>query len=181
MPQFRLTQKYAKDCHISILSDPQPVIHPLDDWFIDVIRVKRKKIAMATHAQSTFTFFIPYAEVGGATAIPDCIGILLKEFLYDHDLSEWAEQVEALFAETTKFCKTVDRKILGHMNDFKRGVDAYTEYSPECVHPLSWEQVANMINDTPVNFAAVGSTYPTEMLGKLIGHPLKRPSRNYSG
>lgn len=86
MPQFRLTQKYAKDCRISALSDPQPVNHPLDDWFIDVIRVNRKKIAMATHAQSTFTLFIPYAEVGGAAAIPDCIGNLLKEFLYHHDL-----------------------------------------------------------------------------------------------
>lgn len=51
---------------------------------------------MATHAQSVFTFFIPYAEVVGAASVPECIGILLKEFLYNQDLSEWAEQIESL-------------------------------------------------------------------------------------
>ena len=64
MPQFRLTKKYADDYRLKTLLNPQEVLHPLDDWFIDVMRIKRKKIAIATHAKSTFTFFIPYAEVG---------------------------------------------------------------------------------------------------------------------
>ena len=34
MAQFRLTQKFAKDCGISNLSNPEDTSHPLDDWFI---------------------------------------------------------------------------------------------------------------------------------------------------
>ena len=171
MPQFRLTQKYAKDCRIGVLPDPRPALHPLDDWFIDVIRVNRKKIAMATHAQSTFTLFIPYAGMGGAAAVPEAIGIQLKEFLSHHNLLEWVEQVSVLFSETVTFSKTADRRILGHMNDFKWCVKGYTEHLSE---PINWSQIANKINNMPVNFAAAGEyIYPTEMLGRLIGHQFK--------
>lgn len=80
MPQFRLTQKYAKDYKIKELSEPAVIAHPLDDWFIDVIRANRKKIAMVTHAQSTLTFFIPYSEAGGAIFIPKHIVFRLRNF-----------------------------------------------------------------------------------------------------
>jgi hypothetical protein len=80
MPQFRLTQKYAKDCRINTLLEPQPVVHPLDDWFIDVMRVHRKKIAMVTHAQSTFTLFIPYAEIGGLSLFQIVLVFYSKNF-----------------------------------------------------------------------------------------------------
>lgn len=174
MPQFRLTQKYAKDCHINTLSDPQLVVHPLDDWFIDVIRINRKKIAMATHAQSTFTFFIPYATVSKAAAIPAYIGELLKEFLYSHGLLEWAEGVDMLFSETTRFCKTANRKILGHMNDFRQCAKAYAEHPPNCAPPINWDQIANKINNMPVNFSADNQyIFPIKLLAKLIGHSLK--------
>lgn len=181
MPQFRLTQKYAKDCHVSVLSDPQPIEHPLDDWFIDVIRVNRKKIAVATHAKSAFSLFIPYAEAGSAVAIPEGIGILLKEFLCFHDLLEWAEQIDVLFSGTVRFCKTIDRKILGHMNDFKRCIACYVQYSPVCVHPIHWGQIADMINNMPVNLAAAGGyIYPTEALGQLLGKSIKKTAANKS-
>jgi hypothetical protein len=174
MPQFRLTKKYAADYRIGALLEPQNVLHPLDDWFIDVIRVKRKKIAMATHAQSVFTFFMPYAEVGGAASIPECIGILLKEFLYDQDLSEWAEQIESLFRKPAIFCKTVDKKILGHMNDFKRCVISYINYSPNGIDPINWDHLAKKVNSMPINFSEENRyIYPVEMLGSLLGYPLK--------
>jgi len=174
MPQFRLTHKYAKDCQISTLSQPQAINHPLDDWFIDIIRINRKKIAIATHAQSTFTLFIPYAEVGGAKEIPENIGILLKIFLQNHGLSEWSKQVEILFSEPITFCKTVDKKILGHMNDFKWCAASYIDDSPGCLHPIDWNQVANRINTMPVNFSLANQfIFPIEMLGKLIGCSLK--------
>ncbi len=46
MPQFRLTQKFAKDLRITNLEDPQDTVSIFDDWVIDVIRVQRKKVAM---------------------------------------------------------------------------------------------------------------------------------------
>lgn len=173
MPQFRLTEKYAKDCRINNLSAPQSALHLLDDWFIDVIRVNRKKVAMATHAQSAFTFLIPYAEIGGAVAIPEGIGILLKELLYENDLSAWAEQVDRLFYEPAIFCKTVNRSILGHMNDFSRLVKGYADHYASLHSPISWDKMTKKINRTPINFATTEqSLYPVEILGKLIGHSL---------
>lgn len=171
MPQFRLTQKYAKDCHMTILAEPEPVDHPLDDWFVDVMRVDRKKIAMVTHAQSTFTFLIPYAEVKKATAVPEYMSRLLVKFLQEQNLSQWVEQAALLFSGSKRFCKTADRKILAHMNDFKRCVDGFTKYSPICEHPIRWEQVANMINEMPVNFSVANQyIFPKEMLKNLIAH-----------
>lgn len=169
MVQFRLTQKYAKDCRVSVLSEPKAVTHPLDDWFIDVIRVHRKKIAMVTHAQSAFTCFIPYAEAGGAVAIPEGIGMLLKKFLSDYNLSKWEEQVDELFSKTATFCKTMDRKILGYMNNFKQCVEGFIDYSPECMNPICWNSISDMINNMSVNFGAVNKySYPTEMSKKLL-------------
>ncbi len=174
MRQFRLTKKYAKDCRITTLAEPSLVTHPLDDWFIDLIRVNRKKIAMATHAQSTFTFFIPYTEAGGAAAIPEYISILLKKFLYNHELSDWAKKIDDLFNHPIDFCNTVDRKILGHMNDFKCCADSCIDDSSYYSNTINLDQVFETINSMPVNFAAAGEyIYPIEILGKLLGHPLK--------
>ena len=86
--QYRLTKKFAVDCRIESLSTPCNTMSPLDDWFIDVFRVNRKKIAMVTHAISTYTFFVPYAEVGGARMIPGHINKLLTDFLYRENFTQ---------------------------------------------------------------------------------------------
>ena len=64
MVQFRLTKKFATDIRVTQLTSPCDVTLILDDWFIDVIRVKRKKVAIATHAKSLITFLLPYEQAG---------------------------------------------------------------------------------------------------------------------
>ena len=59
---------------------PDACNQPYDNWFIDVIRAHRKKIAMIRHAHSLLTFLIPYAEVGDTKAIPDSIPVLINQF-----------------------------------------------------------------------------------------------------
>ena len=80
MPQFRLTQKVANDCKIKQLLEPVHTTHVLDDWFVDRMIMFHKKIAVITHAKSTFTFFIPYAEAGGAKKLPFYFSHKLRNF-----------------------------------------------------------------------------------------------------
>jgi hypothetical protein len=125
VPQFRLTQKFATDCKIKQLPEPAATENPLDDWFIDRLIIDRKKVAMITHAKSTFTFFTPYADAGGAKSIIDYFKCQLKELFLANSLPTLALEVDKLFVGKPVYTKTVDRKILGHMNDFRRCSEPY--------------------------------------------------------
>jgi len=120
MAQFRLTKKFATDMKVSKLGSPSLATPILDDWFIDVIRVQRKKVAMVTHAKSLLTVLLPYEKVGGAKSAPDAIAVSLKKFLKESKLDVSEEQVSQIFSNPHTFCKTDNRKVLGYMNDFKR-------------------------------------------------------------
>ncbi len=169
MPQFRLTQKYAQDCRVGELIEPSPMRHLLDDWFIDVIRIQRKKVAMIVHAKSLFTFLLPYADIGGARNVPACLQVLLQNFLEEHELSDRYKQLENLFRREAVFCKTNDRRVLGHMNDFKRCLEAPVNYGPRADSPANFEELADVINQIPINFGADKySSNPLKQFLKLL-------------
>ena len=168
MAQFRLTKKFATDIRATKLAQPNPVSRILDDWFIDVIRVQRKKVAMATHAKSLLTFLLPYEEVGGAKSVPDGVGVLLDMFLRENDLDVGEGQVEKIFSEPPTFCKTDNRKVLGHMNDFKNCVQATVFHHDMNFHDINWDEVMHSINHTPVNMQ--GYTYPIDIAKRLFSN-----------
>lgn len=174
MPQFRLTQKFATDCKIKKLPEPVVTPHPLDDWFIDRMIVDRKKIAMITHAKSIFTFFIPYADAGSAKEMITYFGFQLKKLFQRNSLPALIVELDKLFAEETTFVKTVDRKILGHMNDFKRCAEPY----PDDPLPVDWHDTAERINNMPTKDGKHDWLYPVERFNKLLDINLpKRKSR----
>lgn len=177
MPLFRLTQKFATDCKANRLVEPIVTSHPLDDWFIDRMIVDRKKIAMITHAKSTFTFFIPYADAGGAKGIIDYLKIQLKTLFQRNSLTTLALEVENLFSEELMFAKTVDRKILGHMNDFKRCAEPY----PDDPRPLDWNEIQERINNMPTKGNKQDWLYPIERFNALLSiHLPKRRARLFN-
>lgn len=171
MAQFRLTQKYAKDRGVKRLDEPPVTTHPLDDWLIDVIRIQRKKVAMVTHVQSIFTFLIPYGEVGGALAIPGAIGALLQHFLYEHDMAKWIPAVEKSFSEEAHFYKTINKKVLGHMNDFKRCIEHFIYSVPKDAVDL--KTIENYLNKTLINFPPLRTYCSLKEILKylLVNHP----------
>jgi len=169
MPQFRLTQKYAKDFRVEKLIEPNPMTHLLDDWFIDVIRIQRKKVAMVVHAKSLFTFLLPYAEIGCAVNVPACIGVLLQEFMQKNDLMDRHEQVIKLFCGPMIFCKTNDRRVLGHMNDFKRYVEFFLEAHDSLSTQINLKQLAKEINQTPIKFGVSEYGDPLKQFLRILG------------
>lgn len=170
MPQFRLTQKFAADCKIKQLIEPAATMRSLDDWFIDRMIVDRKKIAMITHAKSTFTFFIPYADAGGAKGVINYFKIQIKEMFQRNALPTLSLDVDNLFSEELVFTKTVDRKILGHMNDFKRCAEPY----PDDPRPINWHDIAERINNMPTKGDPQDWLYPIERFNVLLGIHLPR-------
>lgn len=164
MPQFRLTQKFATDCKIKQLLLPAHTNNPLDDWFIDRLIVDRKKIAMITHGKSAFTFFIPYADAGGAKGMIGYFKEQLKELFLRNSLPVLALEVDKLFTEEPIYTKTVDKKILGHMNDFRR----CSEPHPDSSFPIDWQDTATRINNMAINAGSRDSSFPIENFNKLL-------------
>lgn len=165
MPQFRLTKKFATDCKIRGLLEPAATKNPLDDWFIDRLIFDRKKVAMITHGKSAFTLFIPYADAGGAKGMIDYFKEQLKELFLRNSLPALALEVDKLFADELTYTKTVDRKILGHMNDFRRCSEPY----PGDPYPIDWQDKAERINNMPLNAGSRHSSYAIENFNKLLG------------
>lgn len=55
--------------------------------------------------------------------------------------------VDKLFSEEATFTKTIDRKNLGHMNDFRRCSVPYAG-NP---YSIDWLDKAELINNMPIN------------------------------
>jgi hypothetical protein len=153
------------DCKIKYLLEPINVSHPLDDWFIDCMYVHRRKVAIITHARTKFTFFIPYAEAGGAKMIPSYFISQLKELFNRNLLPSIAEEIEKLFNQEFMFTRTIDKKILGHMNDFKR----CAEPLPDELYPINWQETAFRINNMPINASSKNCSFLLMQFKNLLG------------
>jgi hypothetical protein len=165
MPQFRLTKKFAIDCKISQLHEPSITEHPLDDWFIDYMLAHRKKIAVITHAKTTFTFFIPYSEASGAKNIIPCFKNKLRHFFEAHSLPELALEIENFFMNDLLYTKTVDRKILGNMNDFIRCAAPFFDEPSS----IDWDDRMARTNIMPIYACKPNGFYPLERFNELLG------------
>ncbi len=97
----------------------------------DVFRADRKKIAILTHVQTLISFIFPYSEVGGGKNVLELLPIHHEEYLKDNDLDEFVDSMIAIFNQPHIFTKTENRKVLGHMNDFKRTVLCSLDKTPE--------------------------------------------------
>ena len=150
MAQFRLTRKFADDVKIKDLQAPELVTPILDDWFIDTMRVQRKKVAVATHGKSLLTFLFPYEQIGGAKSVPDCIPVLLAEFFHVNDMQINRKTLNSIFRSTNVFCKTNQRTITGHMNDFKKCIDIKVRYDEVDFYEIQWDELMNSINTIPL-------------------------------
>jgi len=166
MAQFRLTKKFATDMKVSKLEIPRLATVILDDWFIDFIRVQRKKVAMVTHAKSLLTFLLPYEKVGGAKFVPDAITVSLKKFLKEKGLDVRDEQIKQVFSTPHVFCKTDNRKVLGHMNDFKRCIEVGIHYDGLSFDAIVWDDIMHSINNMPID--TQGYKYATELAVELF-------------
>jgi hypothetical protein len=166
MTQFRLTQKFAKDLSINKLNEPKEALSIFDDWFIDTIQINRKKVALITHSITFLSFLAPYRHFGGAKNIPSCIKDFLIDFLEKNKLNQYISNIEVLFHASVTFCKTKDRRVLGHMNDFKGFIDAYTYNIP--FENISWDDLIIKINNILAGDSKGNYNRPIDLMLALV-------------
>lgn len=170
MPQFRLTKKFSIDCKVNNLSEPLAPLHPLDDWGIDRMVVDRRKVAIITHVKSAYTFFIPYADAGGAKGIVACFKMRLIKLFHDNGIDSMVKKTDRLFSGDYFFTKKVDRRLLGHMNDFRRCAMPY----PEDPRPIDWADEESRINNMTIKGGIKDWMYPVERFSEIIGANLPK-------
>lgn len=163
MAQIRLTHKFAKDLKVEKLNLPQKTHHPLDDWFFDYLFVRRRKIAVITHASSLFTFFIPYAEAGGAKNLVSYFTEQLINNIRHFTTPSAISEVFQLFQTPSYYCKTIDKRVLGHMNEFKRMISFYDEGQ----FRMDWHVLSSKANETPI-FYGKECSYPLDAFNRII-------------
>lgn len=171
MPQFRITQKFSKDLKIKILDEPSSNLAYLDDWFIDVIRIDRKKVAFITHTNTLLSFLIPYSHVGGASKVALAIKDKLIKFIFDNKFPQYQEQIVKIFDKDVLYCKTKDRSVLGHMNDFKVFIEGYTYKVP--FDKIDWDEMMVQLNNTLAGDSKGGYNRPIDLMLDFLRKGIK--------
>jgi len=126
MPQFRLTIKLAKDLKIELQEQPVEVVPIYDDWYVDLMRANRKKVVVFMHINTFMALAMPCTEIGGIKNMFECFPILLRDFLYDLEFEDIAEQSYNYFdvsQESYTFTKTKNLTVLRFMTDFKYNLE----------------------------------------------------------
>lgn len=176
MPQFRLTAKMAKKLKIDNLPQPKQVTGAFyDDWAVDLVRIMRKEVAVFMHIDTRVALALPLFEIGGAKYLFECFPALLQ-----WEVNEWCiegyedfgSQIRDYFEPDSNdlyFCKTADRSITTHMNQFKAMIErkAYSMGAitqDACDKSMEWWR-KNLIT-IPSN--PTGYTNPVEQWESLL-------------
>jgi len=94
-------------------------------------------------------------------------------FFNRHSLQNLTEEIEKLFSEGIRFAKTVDRKVLGHMNDFVRCSQPLSSDT----NPFDCELESEHINNMPINAGSINATRPIDKFNELLG--IELPKKTY--
>ncbi len=168
MAQLRITKKFAADLKLTRLPEPLTTTQILDDWYIDVIRANRKKVAMITHGESKLTFFLPYADVGGAKSISKCIPVLINEFLTANDFENHTKDVEKIFSPEPVYCKTVNKSVLSHMKNMKLYLESTIGRQLYLYDEINWEDVTEEMHNYLLSYNRKDYYKPIEIMYSIL-------------
>ncbi|WP_119342803.1 DUF6933 domain-containing protein [Facilibium subflavum] len=127
MAQFRLTAKMASRLKITDL--PQPKQQPLpfyDDWAVDLLKIRRKDVAVFMHINTRVTLAIPLFEIGGAKYLFDSLPAMIEWAINALEIpgfEDYGCQIRDYFEpqlNKLEFCKTDNRSVTTHLNQFKQ-------------------------------------------------------------
>lgn len=87
-----------------------------DDWYANILWVGGRKCLLVAHARTMFCAFVADVRVGELRSPGRYVVTLVKRELQAEGLAQ--DRLGPLDPNTVVFARTVDRQVLGNMNDF---------------------------------------------------------------
>ncbi|WP_375327143.1 DUF6933 domain-containing protein [Candidatus Tisiphia endosymbiont of Nemotelus uliginosus] len=172
MPQLRLTAKMAKELKILELKNLNNCTALYDDWYVDVVRILRKKIFIFMHIHTRIALAIPSYEIGGIHNLFKCFPLLINEFLHLLNYGKIANESYDFFScpqSQFNFVKTNDKSTLRYVSDFKLileiTAEKYQKISQLLCDNTSERWLERLIKD---NSQINAYTTPLKLLKKLL-------------
>jgi len=166
VPQIRLTFKVIKELKKPLLHEISKNCEFFDDWYFDILHIKRKKVYLFMHLETKIAFAIPSFEIGGIKGVFECFAILLQDFFFTHGNASLAKSIYNSFLEDEPyFIKNTNKSMVAYSTQFKHRI----------LHTISTgydlnQNVCDFINkkwlDTPI--AKVQYATPLELMNNLI-------------
>ena len=78
--------------------------------------------------------------------------------------------IDQIFLDLPVFCKTDNRKVLGHMNDFKQCVHVSIYHSDLKFDAIDWDEIMRSINQMPFRIQGNRYTTATDLATELFTH-----------
>ncbi len=114
MLTFRCTQRVLRRLGIETIADAPVSTTRLGDWYMNLFLSRRHRLVIFVSEPTLLSVFIPVTEL--STLIPS-FRKGLKGILKELDAPSRAIETETSEMETAIFAATVNRSVLGSMND----------------------------------------------------------------
>lgn len=173
MPQLRLTIKMQKELKVIHLQDPtNNPIRLYDDWYVDIVRIMRRKIFIFMHINTRVGLAIPSYEIGGAQNLLECFPLYLREFFSHLNYEEIAIEAYNFFNDPQfeiTFTKTDNKSILRHITTFKNILE-FNAQRIGCIDQLLCDKTSEYWLDYLIkdNFKPNDYTTPLQLIKDLF-------------
>ncbi|MGC8657609.1 MAG: DUF6933 domain-containing protein [Desulfomonilaceae bacterium] len=161
---IRCTQKLLAE----LKADPEPR-EPVTESFMDchatLFRVQRHKCVMISNDLTLFTIFIPFLRKQEFQFFHLEVGQhFFKNLIYENIPQA---QIEAVLTEcrNISYQKTCNRKVLGSMNDLRRGLE-YRVYEAGGLERINLYELNKELNRTILGM--INHKYPIEMFREKL-------------
>jgi hypothetical protein len=124
MPQFRLTDRMALELKIETRGMPNKCDQPYDDWYVDIIRIQRKKVYIFMHVATRMAIAVIGQDIGGLANLFNAFPILLRDRLLAVDKLKYATKAYDIADFFTvpfsqfSFTKTDNKSLIRYVADF---------------------------------------------------------------
>jgi hypothetical protein len=114
---IRVTKKLAKKLKINELGDVDYEVHPLAEWYGHLFKAGRLQYIIFTNAYSLYTAVIQGKGITNTRSLLDVSFAYLDQLLRNEGCGEIMGKYITPSSGIIDICKTVNRGVLGSMND----------------------------------------------------------------
>ena len=124
-------------------------VHPLDEWYAHIFYISRHKCAMFMNAKTRFSFVVMDVKREHLKSLEDVFRKGLSKALYEEDYPAETIKMFNDRIQSLQLALTIDRRVLGTMNQFIKDFLYMYEYSRDDIKRNDSE-LGRQLRRTPV-------------------------------